>query len=516
MTKRIMFHETSSGGDHSVNLPCILGRGTEAGLSFADPSVSHRHALVGETDGKAWIEDLNSVNGLFVNGHRIVERAPLLPGDRVLLGNTELLYAEEGPDGIPGGTVILHSLGAAPAAGTDHLRLKVIYDITAELPETEDISVLGQKILARLKELFRQDRGYLALFEEDGSLRPLVVDSSLMTLPVSRSILNHLHLRGESFLLGDTLSDADFKEQESVIGLKIRSALCVPLVYHERIYGVLYLDRAVPGAYGQPDLELLRSIGAIVAPLIENARLWSELKGRYETTIETLRRTECRLIEMERKAAYVRLAQAMAHEIRNPIMVVGGLVRRIARSAGESAFSEKLQTVIDSVERIEKVLGEVDEFVRTSMPHKKLERVDVLVEESVARHREEWGEEALRPIVSLQTSRPMVPVDPGLLKKALLMLFREIASGAPGKGEFGITVMDGEGGCVEIHLGEVERRECLSDPYAPGLQGKPWALSLFLSIAHKIISDHDGRLLLDSEAHAAFPVVIELPRAITV
>ncbi|MGE5238266.1 MAG: FHA domain-containing protein [Chloroflexota bacterium] len=515
MKKLIVLREMSLGKEHTVELPCVVGRGAEARLSFTDPSVSHRHALIGETAGEIWIEDLNSVNGVFVNGQRIMKRTTVTPRDRILLGSTELAWAETEPEDISQDTVILHSLGAVPVAATDEQRLKLIYDIAAELPETEDMSALGQKILIRLKDLFRQDRGYLALFGEDGSLAPLAVDQTLKSLPVSRSILNRLHGSGESFLLEDALSDYTLKEQASVIALRIRSALCVPLVYHEQIYGVLYLDRGVPGAYGKSDLELLSSIGTIIAPLIENARLWSELKGRYESAVETLRRTESRLIEMERKAAYVRLAQAMAHEIRNPIMVAGGLVRRVARSVNDSVASERLQAVIASVERIEQVLREVDEFVRTPPPQKRLERVDLLIQQAVMNHQEELGDRALRPVVSLETSRPMVPVDASLLNKALLMVFREIAAGAPGTVNFRIAVKDGEGG-VEIRLGEVKRRECLCDPYAQGLQGKPWALSLFLSIAHKIVSDHDGRLLLDPEACAALPVVIELPRTLAV
>ncbi len=65
---------------------------------------------------------------------------------------------------------------------------------------------------------------------------------------------------------------------------------------------------------------------------MENARLWSELENRYASAMETLKKTQARLIDMERTAAYVRLAQAMAHEIRNPLMVIGGLVRgKLAR-----------------------------------------------------------------------------------------------------------------------------------------------------------------------------------------
>ena len=155
--------------------------------------------------------------------------------------------------------------------------------------------------------------------------------------------------------------------------------MCVPLSYRNQIYGLIYLDRNIPGAYKQDDLEFLRTIASILAPLIENARLLSELKEIYAGTCKALKETQSRLIDMERTVAYVRLAQAMAHEIRNPLMAIGGLVRRMAQPGSQTAEGARFQAVVSSVERIESVLREVDQFVKLPAPERRLVRIDQVI-----------------------------------------------------------------------------------------------------------------------------------------
>ena len=119
----------------------------------------------------------------------------------------------------------------------------------------------------------------------------------------------------------------------------------------------------IPGAYSPPDLEFLKSIASIFAPLIENTRLLAELKSHYEDAKEVLKKTESRLIETERTAAYVRLAQAMTHELRNPLTVIGGMVRRIARMHPQQEMGETREALMSSVQRMEVVLQEMEDFV---------------------------------------------------------------------------------------------------------------------------------------------------------
>ena len=67
-----------------------VGRNATCQLSLDDPLVSRRHALLVVNDEGVTIEDLQSRNGVLVNGRKITERVPLQVGDRILIGAQEL------------------------------------------------------------------------------------------------------------------------------------------------------------------------------------------------------------------------------------------------------------------------------------------------------------------------------------------------------------------------------------------------------------------------------------------
>lgn len=68
----------------------VIGR-ADGEIRLADPRVSSRHAQVELVDGEAWLRDLGSTNGTYVNGKRI-ELARLKHLDEVSVGGTRLLY----------------------------------------------------------------------------------------------------------------------------------------------------------------------------------------------------------------------------------------------------------------------------------------------------------------------------------------------------------------------------------------------------------------------------------------
>ena len=72
----------------------VLGRSKEADLQVTDPNVSRRHAELRQEGTSFWIVDLDSTNGLEVNGRR-VKRAKLDPGDSFTVGSTEVTFSTE-------------------------------------------------------------------------------------------------------------------------------------------------------------------------------------------------------------------------------------------------------------------------------------------------------------------------------------------------------------------------------------------------------------------------------------
>ena len=86
-----------SGGGRAVETFVLegdettIGRSPECDIFLDDVTVSRRHALITEEGGRFTIEDLGSLNGTFLNRHRI-EQAPLTDDDEVQIGKYRLVF----------------------------------------------------------------------------------------------------------------------------------------------------------------------------------------------------------------------------------------------------------------------------------------------------------------------------------------------------------------------------------------------------------------------------------------
>ncbi len=72
----------------------VIGRSRDCDVQISDANVSRRHAEVRREGSSYWIVDLDSTNGIEVNGRRM-KRSKLEHGDRVTLGSTELTFRRE-------------------------------------------------------------------------------------------------------------------------------------------------------------------------------------------------------------------------------------------------------------------------------------------------------------------------------------------------------------------------------------------------------------------------------------
>jgi hypothetical protein len=87
----VLAADGAAGPAFAVNGETTVGRSPGCGVALPEDSfVSQIHARLYARDGTAWVEDLGSTNGTFVNGRRLDAPSPLRPGDRLRVGQTEL------------------------------------------------------------------------------------------------------------------------------------------------------------------------------------------------------------------------------------------------------------------------------------------------------------------------------------------------------------------------------------------------------------------------------------------
>ena len=85
------------GQEHEVaKRRVVIGRSRDCDIQLSDPNVSRRHAELRQEGATYWIVDLDSTNGIEVNGRRL-KRAKLESGDTITLGSTDVTFERETP-----------------------------------------------------------------------------------------------------------------------------------------------------------------------------------------------------------------------------------------------------------------------------------------------------------------------------------------------------------------------------------------------------------------------------------
>jgi len=185
-------------------------------------------------------------------------------------------------------------------ANTNPARLELLYHISQSLNSSLDLSEVLHHVLDEVITALHAERGFLMLKNEAGEFAFRVArgleqqNISDPSYQISTSIIERVKLGSKAILISDALEDERFNTQNSVLVLRLRSILCVPLNYKGNMTGLIYVDnRLLSGAFSKDDLNLLSAIADSAAIAIENARLFENvqhsnqiLEVAYDSTLE--------------------------------------------------------------------------------------------------------------------------------------------------------------------------------------------------------------------------------------
>jgi signal transduction histidine kinase len=249
-----------------------------------------------------------------------------------------------------------------------------------------------------------------------------------------------------------------------------------------------------------------------VAQLAESFnRMTSELLAQKE-----------RLVQTERVSAWRELARRLAHELKNPLfplqLTVENLIRAREQSPEmfEEIFRESSQTLLAEISNLKTIIGRFSEFSKMPQPQLQLVQVNEVVE-AVARlfqaQFQAKGREAIHCQMQLDGRLGPIAADPELLHRALANLVLNAMDAMPKGGTLTLRTRRDDGKVIiEVcDTGSGLTSEECERIFTPYYTSKQHGTGLGLAIVQSVVSDHGGRISVQSEPGKGTTFLMELP-----
>jgi two-component system sensor histidine kinase HydH len=258
-------------------------------------------------------------------------------------------------------------------------------------------------------------------------------------------------------------------------------------------------------------LVVLGTSGAFIG----TAFFWNKsLSRQVLLKTEELLESQERLLRSERFAAVGEAAAYVSHEIKNPLMVIGGLANQVERRLAEDpAAQEKLRIIQNEVKRLESFLGELRDFLRPVQPCRQEIDLNQVIQEVEALMGDVIQEKGVTLEDRLDPNLPAIEADPNQIKQVLLNLVKNAVEATEGKGKILVSsgARDAQVWFAVQDTGKGMPVDVLEKIFHPFYTTKDKGTGLGLAVINKIITDHHGTITVDSVAGRGSTFTVRLP-----
>jgi two-component system, NtrC family, nitrogen regulation sensor histidine kinase NtrY len=240
-------------------------------------------------------------------------------------------------------------------------------------------------------------------------------------------------------------------------------------------------------------------------------RMTSQLKEQRE-----------HLIQAERVAAWRELARRLAHELKNPLFPLQTTVENLQRAKSKSpeqfeeVFRESTGILLAEIENLEKIIGRFSDFAKMPQPELAPVNINEIVRGAVKLFEAQFsavGRPPITPEFHLAEDLPPIQADAALLRRALENLILNAMDAMPAGGVLMLRTTRDKG---EVHLEVSDTGTGLTPEecdrlFTPYYTTKQHGTGLGLAVVQSVISDHGGRISVESEMGIGTSFHIFLP-----
>jgi signal transduction histidine kinase len=224
---------------------------------------------------------------------------------------------------------------------------------------------------------------------------------------------------------------------------------------------------------------------------------------------------EKRVSDLDTMAAIGEISYRLTHEIRNPLMIIGGLVRRMmTRIDLPHGIRKRLKHIGYHVQHIEEVLSDICDVVRPLNPIFKLTDMTAFLNSWCNAVKVEARLVGVAVQVNIEEDLPTMYIDPSLMRQALWHIL-----------ENSLDAMADRGGTISIkailcwdHVqielsdsGSGFERISTSKAMEPFTSTRIGKMGLGLSLCRQIVQGHEGDIEIIDQKGRGVTVIIELP-----
>ena len=320
------------------------------------------------------------------------------------------------------------------------------------------------------------------------------------------------------FIVRNGRTDVDF--DESIIHrLGSDHFAVVPLLVQSRPIGVLVVDNAITRQpIGEEDVKMLDILAAQAALAIAHADAMEELAKKVEETeraYSDLRRSQEQLVQSGKFAALGQMAATVAHEIRTPLVSIGGFANMLLKKQdpGDKEYRH-LSIIRDEALRLENVLNRLLFYARPSTPVFELHDLNALAQSVLAFMQGEMEYHQVAVVARFAPDLPSIPMDRNLIRQVIVNIIQNGIQSMEKGGTLSVeTRLENDWGVLVIQdTGVGIMPEHLNRIYEPFFSTKHSGTGLGLHVSKRIVAGHGGAIQIGSKVSEGTTVTIRLPK----